>query len=101
MGLGKEAARHFVGLNAQIVILACRSVEKGEAAKKDIESTTKRAGVVEVWQLDLGSYNSPYSGAWPIAERSLTAALFSRRESVCRAGEIAGPSRHACGKCGY
>lgn len=45
-------------LNAEKVILACRSLDKGEAAKKDIETTTKRAGVIEVWQLDLGSYAS-------------------------------------------
>ena len=33
-------------------------MEKGEAAKKDIETTTGRSGAVEVWQLDLGSYES-------------------------------------------
>lgn len=58
VGLGKEAARHYVRLNAQKVILACRSLEKGESAKRDIEGTTKRRGVMEVWQLDLGSYES-------------------------------------------
>ena len=56
--MGKEAARHYVRLNAEKVILACRSSEKGEVAKKDIENTTKRAGIIEVWQLDLGSYSS-------------------------------------------
>lgn len=45
-------------LNAEKVILACRSIEKGEAAKKDIEGSAKRPGVVEVWPLDLGSYES-------------------------------------------
>ena len=58
VGLGKEAARHYVRLNSEKVILACRSLEKGEAAKQEIEGTTKRTGVVEVWQLDLGSYES-------------------------------------------
>lgn len=57
-GLGKEAARHYVRLNAAKVIIACRSAERGEAAKNDIETTTKRQGVVEVWQLDLASYQS-------------------------------------------
>jgi retinol dehydrogenase 12 len=55
-GLGKEAARHFVRLNATKVILGCRNLDKGEAAKQDIESTTKRSGVVDVWQLDLQDY---------------------------------------------
>lgn len=57
-GLGLEAARHFVRLNASKVILACRSVDKGEAAREDIEATTQRPGVAEVWQLDLTSFDS-------------------------------------------
>lgn len=58
VGLGLEAARHFVRLNAEKVILAVRSVAKGEAAKADIEASTKRLGVVDVYELDLGSYAS-------------------------------------------
>ena len=58
VGLGLEAARHFTRLNAEKVILAVRSLEKGENAKKSIEETTGRAGVLEVWQLDLSSYES-------------------------------------------
>ena len=58
VGLGLEAARHFVRLGASKVIIACRSVEKGEAAKKDIEESTKRLDVIEVWQVDLSSYKS-------------------------------------------
>ena len=57
-GLGFEAAKHFVALSAKKVILACRSIEKGEAAKVAIEESTKRTGVVEVWALDLSSYDS-------------------------------------------
>ena len=56
--MGLEAARHFTRLNAEKVILGVRSVEKGEAAKESIEGSTKRPGVVEVWQLDLSSYES-------------------------------------------
>jgi len=57
-GLGLEVARHFTRLNAGHVILACRNSQKGEAAKADIEKTTKRKNVVEVWPLDLSSYDS-------------------------------------------
>jgi retinol dehydrogenase-12 len=57
-GLGLEAARHLTRLNAAKVIIACRTVSKGEVAKKSIEDSTKRQGVVEVWQLDLNSYTS-------------------------------------------
>lgn len=58
VGLGKEAARHYVRLNCAKLIIACRSPEKGEAAKADIEASTGRKGVIEVWQLDLQKYDS-------------------------------------------
>ncbi|KAK6581806.1 hypothetical protein PZA11_005503 [Diplocarpon coronariae] len=58
VGLGLEAARHFVRLGVSKVIIACRDPKKGEAAKRDIEGSTKRSGVVEVWLVDLGSYES-------------------------------------------
>ncbi|KAJ9130211.1 Short-chain dehydrogenase/reductase-like protein [Coniochaeta hoffmannii] len=57
-GLGLEASRHFVRLGAAKVILGCRSVERGEAAKRDIEATTNREGVAEVWEADLTSFDS-------------------------------------------
>ncbi|KAI5235713.1 NAD(P)-binding protein [Aureobasidium subglaciale] len=58
VGLGLEASRHLVRLGADKVILACRNAEKGEAAVKDIEQSTKRTGVAEVWSLDLSSFES-------------------------------------------
>lgn len=58
VGLGLEAARHFVRLNAAKVILGVRSAGKGQAAKSSIESSTRRTDVVEVWPLDLSSYAS-------------------------------------------
>lgn len=58
VGLGLEAARHIVRLGAAHVILGVRNVEAGEAAKKDIESSTGRSGVCEVWKVDLASYES-------------------------------------------
>jgi retinol dehydrogenase-12 len=58
VGLGLEAARHFVRLNAGLVILGCRDVERGAAAKADIESTTNSESVIEVWQVDLTSFDS-------------------------------------------
>lgn len=57
-GLGLEATRHFVRAGASTVIIACRTLSKGEAAKQDIEKTEKRTGVVQVWELDLSSYAS-------------------------------------------
>jgi retinol dehydrogenase 12 len=58
VGLGLEAARHFVRLNASKVVLAVRSTSKGDAAAKSIEESTGRAGIAEVWHLDLTSYAS-------------------------------------------
>ncbi|KAF2119284.1 hypothetical protein BDV96DRAFT_514799 [Lophiotrema nucula] len=58
-GLGLEAARHIVRLGAEKVILAVRTVAKGEAAARDIISSTKvKSNTVEVWQLDLSDYES-------------------------------------------
>ncbi|KAF7505166.1 hypothetical protein GJ744_001232 [Endocarpon pusillum] len=59
VGLGFEAAKHCTRLNAAKVILAVRNLDKGNAAKRAIEEATgRRGGVVEVWPLDLSSYES-------------------------------------------
>lgn len=57
-GLGFEAALKFVTLGAKNVVLACRSLEKGDAAVADIEKRTGRRGVLRSWQLDMNSYAS-------------------------------------------
>ncbi|QSZ34821.1 hypothetical protein DSL72_007680 [Monilinia vaccinii-corymbosi] len=55
-GLGLEAARELVRLDAKKVILAVRNVEKGQAALQSIlASTSCSHDVLEVWQLDLCS----------------------------------------------
>ena len=54
-----EAARHIVKLGASKLIIAVRSTERGEAAKKSIEQSTNCGpNVIEVWPLDLCSYAS-------------------------------------------
>ncbi|KAJ8097205.1 short-chain dehydrogenase [Lipomyces tetrasporus] len=59
VGLGREAVRLMVRLGASQVIIACRNVEKGKLAAKDIQSTTGCSpDTLKVWQLDMGSYNS-------------------------------------------
>ena len=58
-GLGLEAARHFIRLKAAKVILAVRTISKGEAAAVEIsESTNTPKSRVEVWQLDLSNSDS-------------------------------------------
>lgn len=58
-GIGLEAARQCVRLRAKTLILAVRSSAKGEAAKKDILSTSSGSVTqVEVWILDMESIES-------------------------------------------
>ncbi|EPS29537.1 Short chain dehydrogenase atnD [Penicillium oxalicum] len=58
VGLGFEAARHIVRLGAARVILGVRNVTAGNEAKEQIESSTGRTGVCEVWEVDLASHRS-------------------------------------------
>ncbi|KAL2268640.1 hypothetical protein VTJ83DRAFT_3486 [Remersonia thermophila] len=58
-GLGLEAARHFTRLGAARLILACRSSERGEAARAEVhKSHPDSSTVIEVWPLDLASFES-------------------------------------------
>jgi retinol dehydrogenase-12 len=81
-GLGLEAARHFTRLDASKVILACRSTSKGEEAALSIESTTGRKGVCEVWQVDLGNFDS-------VKRFTERAATMDRLDIVCENAGIA------------
>lgn len=63
VGLGLEAARHIARLQASKVILAVRNQAGGEDAKQEIERSTGRPGICEVWELDLASYASVMSFA--------------------------------------
>ena len=53
-----DAAKMETRIDAAKLILAVRSLMKGEAAKKSIKETTKRTGIMKVWQMDLSSYES-------------------------------------------
>lgn len=62
-GMGLEAARHLVRLDAARVILAVRSTDKGEAAAASIRPSlpgrsSDPGPVVQVWPLDLASHAS-------------------------------------------
>lgn len=57
-GLGLEAARHFYRLNCARLILAVRTVTKGQKAKEElVESVPTRSDpdAIEVWELDQSS----------------------------------------------
>lgn len=58
-GLGLEAARHIARLGAAKVILACRTVTKGQAAAADITASEHLTfDRIEVWELNLSSHES-------------------------------------------
>lgn len=54
-GLGFEAARHLINLNAATVIIAVRSLDKGQEAVRLLEAATKRYGVAKAYALDMNS----------------------------------------------
>lgn len=57
-GLGRDAVRHLVRLNARRVILAVRTISKGEEARAAIEQEYGRKGVMEVWKIDMANFAS-------------------------------------------
>ncbi|KAF2808894.1 uncharacterized protein BDZ99DRAFT_571750 [Mytilinidion resinicola] len=57
-GIGFEAAVKYSALGASKVILGVRSVQKGETAKSAIEGRTHKTGQLEVWEVDMCSYDS-------------------------------------------
>ena len=87
-GLGKEAARHFARLGASKLILAVRNTKAGEDAKKDIETTTGcAASVIEVWRLDLSSYES-------VKEFAIRASNLPRIDVLLENAGVAGYEYH-------
>ncbi len=58
-GLGFESSKHLSRLGVGKLIMAVRSESKGEAAKKEILASTKQPdSTIEIWQLDMNSYDS-------------------------------------------
>ncbi|PON29068.1 hypothetical protein TGAM01_v202176 [Trichoderma gamsii] len=58
-GLGLESTRHLSRLGVGKIIMAVRTLAKGEAAKKEIlKSTGKPDSTIEIWQIDMDSQDS-------------------------------------------
>ena len=66
-GIGKEVARDLARMGATVV-LACRSAERGEAARREIAATAKGARL-EVMELDVSSRDSIQRFAQALASR--------------------------------
>ncbi|KAB5577481.1 hypothetical protein GE09DRAFT_988420 [Coniochaeta sp. 2T2.1] len=57
VGLGLECARHFLSLRPKRLIMAVRSLKKGEAAAQAPRAEFPDTEI-DVWELDLSSFNS-------------------------------------------
>jgi len=80
-GLGFEAARHFARLGASKVILAVRSISRGEEAVKSINTSTG-TNVCEVWHVNMGDFKS-------ITDFCKRAEGLNRLDVVCQNAGIA------------
>jgi NAD(P)-dependent dehydrogenase (short-subunit alcohol dehydrogenase family) len=57
-GIGLEAVVKFAALGASKVIIAARNLKKADEVKQNIEARIGSKGQLEVWQLDMDSYDS-------------------------------------------
>lgn len=57
-GLGFEAAIKFLNLGVSTLIIGGRDVERCNKAKSELEKRTNRMGTVQVWILDMNSFQS-------------------------------------------
>ena len=57
-GIGKEAVSKFAKLGAAKVIMTARDMKKGESIKVSLEARLGRKDQLEVWELDMMSYDS-------------------------------------------
>ncbi|KAK4699718.1 hypothetical protein P7C70_g6538, partial [Phenoliferia sp. Uapishka_3] len=62
-GLGIETALHLARLNPAKLILAVRDLATGEKASARIEASTEFKGEIDIWTLDLASFESVKSFA--------------------------------------
>ncbi|KAE8144532.1 hypothetical protein BDV25DRAFT_134586 [Aspergillus avenaceus] len=62
-GLGFEAAIKLLNLGVDALIIGSRSLEKGHATQRELEKRTARQGVIQVWELDMNSFESVKSFA--------------------------------------
>ncbi|RAL12268.1 putative short-chain dehydrogenase/reductase family protein [Aspergillus homomorphus CBS 101889] len=92
-GLGFEAAIKLLSLGVESLIISSRDLHKGEAAKEELERRTNRPGVVQVWPLEMNSFQSVKSFAERVNEEVqrldiaiLNAGLWNRDFTVSPEG---------------
>ncbi|KAJ5115963.1 hypothetical protein N7456_000311 [Penicillium angulare] len=57
-GLGYEAAIKYINLGVDSLIIGSRSLERGNSTKTKLEKLTNRPGVVQIWELEMNSFQS-------------------------------------------
>lgn len=57
-GLGYEAAIKFLNLGVDSLIIGSRSLERGNRVKAELEKRTNRSGIIQVWELEMSSFQS-------------------------------------------
>lgn len=62
-GLGYEAAIKYLNLGVESLIIGSRSLDRGNRVKAELETRTDRPGAVQVWELEMSSFQSVKSFA--------------------------------------
>ncbi|KAL3482488.1 hypothetical protein BJX99DRAFT_217175 [Aspergillus californicus] len=57
-GLGYQAALKFLNLGVECLIIGSRDLERGEATKAELEQRTHRHHVIQVFELDMNTFQS-------------------------------------------
>lgn len=78
-GLGFEAAVKLLNLGVESLIIGSRNLERGKATKSELEQRTNRPGTVQVWELEMNSYQSVKTFARRVNQeiKQLDAALLN------------------------
>ncbi|KAJ5377360.1 uncharacterized protein N7496_004769 [Penicillium cataractarum] len=62
-GLGYEAAIKLLNLGVDSLIIGSRSLERGNRVKLELEKCTNRPGTIQIWELEMNSFQSVKSFA--------------------------------------
>ncbi|KAJ5459754.1 uncharacterized protein N7458_001306 [Penicillium daleae] len=62
-GLGYEAAIKLLNLGVDSLIIGSRSLERGNKAKLELEKCTNRPDTIQIWELEMNSFQSVKSFA--------------------------------------
>ncbi|KAL4897709.1 hypothetical protein BDV59DRAFT_168402 [Aspergillus ambiguus] len=92
-GLGFEAALKLLNLGVESLVIGSRNLERGHAVKAELERRTNRPGAVQVWELEMSSFQSVKAFAGRVNREIrqldvalLNAGLWNREYSVSAEG---------------